>query len=66
MDNDCISIKNTKSIIFGVDSDERIDEADSELNDDSDPGVVAAVAMGNIWLKHPVWCTISQTSQPTN
>ena len=48
MDNDCISIKNTKSIIFGVDSDERLDEADSELNDDGDPGVVAAVAMGNI------------------
>ena len=38
---------NTEVTIFSVDSDERLDEADSELNDDGDP-CVADVAMGSI------------------
>ena len=37
----------TEVTIFNVDSDERLDEADSELNDDGDP-CVAAAAMGSI------------------
>ena len=47
--NDCILSKgnNTEVTIFSVDSDERLDEADSELNDDGDP-CVAAAAMGSI------------------
>ena len=38
---------NNEATIFSVDSDERLDEADSELNDDGDP-CVAAAAMGSI------------------
>ena len=37
----------TEVAVFSVDSDERIDEADSDLNDDCDPGLAAA-AMGSI------------------